>query len=142
MIFSPLQSFALSDSLIVRCKHGPPHLFDQLKKFGNPHEGRWKSCRNRGGRFHSDLYFSKPCDETDKQIRFSPTWIQSKKKHVEQDSTQKDSTQSERARAGQLKFSVQEPEHGFEFGDHSSCRTQTQSEGLENLSHDLIKHTL
>lgn len=93
--------------------------------------------------FIPTLHFSKPSDETDKQVRFNPTWIQSKKKHVEQDGTQKDSTQRERARAGQLKFSVQEPEHGFKFGDHSSCRTQTQSEGHENLwSHDLIKHTL
>lgn len=36
--FSFLQFFALSESLIVRCKHGPPHLSEQLKKFGNPNE--------------------------------------------------------------------------------------------------------
>lgn len=36
--FSPSQSFAVGQSLVVRCKHGPPHLFEQLSKFGNPHE--------------------------------------------------------------------------------------------------------
>lgn len=79
-----------------------------------------EELREQSRKISFQLHFSKPCDETDKQISFNPTWIQSKEKHVEQDGTQKDSTQSERARAGQLKLSVQEPEHGFKVRDHSS----------------------
>lgn len=41
------------------------------------------------------LYLNKPYDENDIQITFNPTWIQSKEKHVEKDSSQKDSPQSE-----------------------------------------------
>lgn len=76
------------------------------------------------------LYLNKPCDETDRQITFNPTWIQTKEKHVEKDSSQKDSPQSEWARAGQQQLSVEKPEHGFKFTDYSSCRRQTQSERL------------
>lgn len=43
VIFIPLQSHTIRWSTIVQFECGPPHLFDQLKKFGNPHERRWKS---------------------------------------------------------------------------------------------------
>ncbi len=74
------------------------------------------------------LYFSKPCDETEIKRTINPTWIQSKKKHVEKDGGQKDSPERERARAGQREFSVEKPEHGFNFMNYDSCRRQTQSE--------------
>lgn len=80
------------------------------------------------------LYFNKPCDETELHRKFNPTWIHSKKKHVEKDSSHKDSPERERAGSGQRKFSVEKPEHGSKFMDYSSCRTQTQSETLSALN--------
>lgn len=42
-----------------------------------------------------------------------PTWIQSEKKYVEENSSQKNSPQCEHAETGWHCFSVDEPEHGF-----------------------------
>lgn len=35
---------------MVRRKHGPPHLLEHMKKFGNPHEWSGKRCREQKGK--------------------------------------------------------------------------------------------
>lgn len=85
-----------------------------------------RAAGKKTGRFtlSNNLYFNKAL-WWNWTTKFDLTWIQSKKKHVEKDGSQKDSPQRERASHQQ--FSVEKPEHGFKFMDYTSCGTQTQS---------------
>lgn len=61
----------------------------------------------------SKVGFDERCDGCVVQITFVPTWIRPKKKHVEDNGSQKDSPQCERAGAALQHFSVDELKRGL-----------------------------
>lgn len=77
-----------------------------MKEAGRAAENKTQSVLSRAG-------FNKPCDECVVLITFVPTWIQAKKKHVEDNSSHKDSPQCEGAAAAPQHFSVDQLKCGF-----------------------------